>query len=70
VNEKSYDIEQCNTTNVTCDRSNDINLSICDANVIEVMRGNTNESTDTNITDTGFDISDPKSNNVNSMYKI
>jgi len=64
MNKNSYDIEQCNTTDVTCDKSDDSNLIICDnTNAIEEIREDTNVPR--NVIVTELNLSDPNSNNIN-----
>jgi len=41
MNKNSYDIEQCNITDIICDKSDDDNLTNCD-NAIEEIREDTN----------------------------
>jgi len=68
INKNSYDIEQCNTTDVTCDKS-DNNLTICEnANVIEEMREDTNVPR--NVIVTELNLSGPNSKDTNGMCTI
>jgi len=64
-NKNTYDIGQCNTTNVTCDKSDDKNLTNCDnANAIEEIRE------DTNVIVTKLNLSDFNSKNTNGTCTI
>jgi len=67
-NKNSYNIGQCNTTDVTYDKSDD-NLTNCDnANAIEEIREDTNVPR--NVIVTELNLSDPNSKNTNGTCTI
>jgi len=68
-NKNSYNIGQCNTTDVTCDKSNDSNLIICDnANAVEEIREDTNVPR--NVIVTELNLSDPNNKDKNGTCTI
>jgi|GEM_PF-5771767 len=68
-NKNSYNIGQCNTTDVTCDKSDDDNLTSYDnANAIEEIKEDTNVPG--NVIVTELNLSDPNSKNTHGMCTI